>query len=213
MAGFDSRQSRRRRPPGETSDPKKSIAVYCEGQTEEVYFKEIKKTFRIPNLNIIPICLNEQGNALTLSQEAVQRKMKQSEYDEYWLVIDKDDTPQNTFEDAVDLAEQNGIKPAYSIQAFEIWLILHFIYTHDRIDRKDYEKKLNDFLKNCSYGKTKIELEKIFAEIIPLTQTGIKNAKQALSYFEKNKIQLQDRESFTLVFKLIESILPNQGMK
>ncbi len=207
MTGFDSKQPRKRRQIGETIDPKKSIAIYCEGQTEKIYFQELKKYYRITNVNIIPIVLSEQGNALTLTQNAVDRKNENPNFDEYWIVIDKDDTEFPIFEKAINLAKEKQISSAYSIQAFEFWFILHFQYSHDKMERTDYSKKLNNYLKHYSYGKSKNELEKVCTEILPLTKIGIKNAKQGLSYFEENEISLKDRESLTLVFEVIESIL------
>jgi hypothetical protein len=45
-------------------------------------------------------------------------------------------------------AERNNIKVAYSHQAFEYWLVLHFNdYQGEPMDRKLYKKTLNKFLK------------------------------------------------------------------
>jgi hypothetical protein len=70
-------------------------------------------------------------------------------YIEVWVVFDKDDFPVSDFEKAVQLAADNHIKCAYSIESFELWYLLHFNYYDTRISRDEYSKKVSSLL-----GKT-----------------------------------------------------------
>ena len=47
-------------------------------------------------------------------------------YDQIWCVFDKDDFSDNDFNYAIHLANKLNFYTAYSNQAFEYWLILHF---------------------------------------------------------------------------------------
>jgi len=47
-------------------------------------------------------------------------------FDEVWCVFDKDDFPDQDFNQAIVLASAKGFRVAYSNQAFEYWLLLHF---------------------------------------------------------------------------------------
>lgn len=207
MSKFDSKHSRKRRPIGETKEVKKTFLIYCEGQTEEEYFLHLKTKKRLSNINIVLVQLSEQGNAITLVEDALKRKKEsKDEYDEYWIVFDKDDTPNEKFQEAIDKCINGNIQTAYSIQAFEIWLILHFMKIHTHLDRKDYTQKLNQYLKN-EYGKSKDELRKVFDEISDKTSEAIINAQKGFDFFEKEKTPIPQRESITCIFQLVQKIM------
>lgn len=61
--------------------------------------------------------------ALELRQEAEQKKQP---YQQVWCVFDKDDTEPSSFHAAIQRAKGNGVEVAFSNQAFEYWLLLHF---------------------------------------------------------------------------------------
>jgi hypothetical protein len=208
MSRFDPSRSRKRRPIGETKEPKKTFLIYCEGQTELEYFQYFKNFQRLPNLNIKTIDLRENGNALTLAKEAIQRKkMQEKEYDEYWIVLDKDDTKNSDFSLAIELCQQNEIQTAYSIQAFEVWILLHFQFFDDKCERTFLKEKINEHLKPLKYSKSKEELQIIFKEIFPKIKDAVKNAKLGFQKFEEDNIPIPERESCSSVFLIIERIL------
>ena len=211
MSKFDSSKPRNRRPVGETKEVKKTFLIYCEGQTESLYFQYLQTSNHLSNITIIPIELSEQGNALTLAEDAVDRKNNSNkDYDEYWIVFDKDDTKESDFQKAIDLCLSNSIETAYSIQAFELWILFHFCYMDEKMDRRLYEEKLNTFLKTTRYGKTKEELKKDFEEIKDKWQTALKNSRNCFDKFEKDNIPIPKRESCSTVFKLVEKLLGNK---
>ncbi len=209
MPKFDPSKSRRHRPVGETRELRKTFLIYCEGQTETEYFRNLKSICRLSNIDIIPIELTENGNALTLAREAVKRKTESTkEFDEYWIVFDKDDTKDHEFQEAIKLCEGSGIQTAYSIQAFELWLLLHFNFICEKMDRSLYEEKLNQCLKTTKYGKTKETLQKVFEELKDKMPEAIRNARKGSEDFESRNIPIPLRESSSTIYKLIERLSP-----
>ncbi len=79
---------------------------------------------------------------------------------EIWCVFDRDKIPDGSkpdaadteFDKSIELAELHGIKVAWSNDAFELWVLLHFIEV--AVDNPDYQKR------NVYYS----ELTKIFKE-------------------------------------------------
>jgi hypothetical protein len=69
--------------------------------------------------------VGEGYNTLSLVNRAELLARKGS-YDEIWCVFDKDDFPSYEFNQAIAFAERKGFHVAYSNQAFEFWIILHF---------------------------------------------------------------------------------------
>ena len=104
---------------------KPTILIVCEGEnTEPSYFRQ----FKLSSATIKPI--GEGYNTISLVERAVQL-LEERPYDQVWCVFDADPKPDNpkqakNFNDAVTLAEREGFGVAYSNQAFEYWLILHF---------------------------------------------------------------------------------------
>ncbi len=99
---------------------KPTILIVCEGKnTEPSYFRQ----FRLSSATIKAI--DEGYNTTSLINRTIQIANKDS-YDQVWCVFYKDDFSDTDFNNAIDIAKANNYGVAYSNQAFEYWLILHF---------------------------------------------------------------------------------------
>ncbi len=128
---------------------KPKILIVCEGKnTEKDYFDKFKKS----SLDLKIVGLGD--NTLSLVNKTISLKDKKNIgfYEEVWCVFDADPKPNNpnqlkNFNDAIFQAEKNNINVAYSHQAFEYWLLLHFNdYQGEPMNRNLYKKQLNKFL-------------------------------------------------------------------
>lgn len=130
---------------------KQSFLIICEGvNTEPDYFN----AFRLTSANIKAV---GQGlNTVGLVQKALRMKeeerKKGREYDQCWVVFDKDDFPDRDFNRAIGMAEAGGMRVAYSNQAFEYWFLLHYNLVQGPMHRNQYETKLSGLL-GFSYNK------------------------------------------------------------
>jgi len=117
-------KSRREAPVLELDQPtraeKQRILIVCEGaNTEPSYFRQ----FRLTSADILP--LGAGCDTIRVVERAREEQQK-SNYDQVCVVFDKDDFPAKDFNQAIFMAEGFGFGVAYSNQAFEYWLILHF---------------------------------------------------------------------------------------
>lgn len=101
----------------------------CEGKkTEPKYFKAIREKHRLTSVTVYDsqktTAKELVGEAVTLMKEA---KKDRNEYDEVWVVVDRDDYTKHP--QSFDKARANRIKIAFSSTCFEYWLLLHFEYT------------------------------------------------------------------------------------
>ena len=121
---------------------KPTILIVCEGaNTEPSYFRQ----FRLSSATIKAI--GEGYNTTSLVNRA-REIANRERYDQVWCVFDKDDFSDTDFNNAIDIAKANSFGVAYSNQAFEYWLILHFDdHQGGGIHRKDYNDKINSLLK------------------------------------------------------------------
>lgn len=171
-----------------------TFLILCEGkQTEPNYFNALKRKQRWASVTVRGI----GEGALRVVKEAVKEKDK---FDEVWCVFDRDDIPRRQFDSALRLAEEHGIHIAYSIWCFELWLVLHFEFLKDGIERKRYETRLSEYLafpysKNCS---------RMVAAVIDRVDIAMKHAAQLAS--QNNTSQPFDAVPSTKVHLLIAAL-------
>jgi hypothetical protein len=210
------RESKRTEPNLDRAAPilkeRPTILIVCEGKnTEPSYFKQ----FRLSSATIKPI--GEGYNTISLVNRAIKLSQEKA-YNQVWCVFDKDDFPVIDFNNAIVLAQENNFGVAYSNQAFEYWILLHFDdHQGGGMHRRDYNGKLTQLLKsyNITYDgeNSKIITDEIFDLLDGIdtkAQTyrvdlAIARAKRNYNLLPHTSPALE--ESSTTVFRLIEELL------
>ena len=178
--------------------------IVCEGEkTEPNYFRQFPENPEVYDR----IDIHGTGyNTISLVNEAIRLKVeaqkKREPYIEVWCVFDKDDNPVDHFLHAIILARKNQIKCAYSIEAFELWYMLHFHFYNSALSRNQYIEKLSEIL-----GKTyKKNDDGMYQALRKRQDTAIKNARKlyALQY----ERPLSEQNPITTVFQLVERLSP-----
>lgn len=205
----------------ERNDPsineKPTILIVCEGRnTEPSYFNK----FRLSSATVKSI--GEGYNTVSLVNRAKKLADAKS-YDQVWCVFDADPRPDDPsqlhrFDSAINLSEKFGFGVAYSNQAFEYWLILHFDdHQGGSMNRADYDKKINSLLKpfDISYdGKKSKVISDEFFEVLDgvdlktnelRMNLAIKRAKRNFHLFDN--VNPSAKESSTTVFRLVEELI------
>jgi RloB-like protein len=207
------KERRRQRPVLSRSKPtlniKPTILIVCEGKnTEPSYFRHFR-------LQTATIKIVGQGyNTESLVKEAKKWDEEGGSYDKVWCVFDADPNPINPkqaqkFNNAVKIAEQNGFGIAYSNQAFEYWLVLHFEdHQGGSMDRDDYHSKINSYINKSGVkydgnGNKKVT-EDFFELLWPKTTLAITRAKR--NYEKCKHLQPAKQESTTRVFELVDEL-------
>jgi hypothetical protein len=177
--------------------------IVCEGEkTEPNYFREFPDNPEVyDRIDIYGTGYNTislVNEAIRLKEEARNRKKP---YIEVWCVFDKDDFSDEQFKKAIMLAEQNQIKCAYSIEAFELWYLLHFHFYDAALSRKQYKKKLTELLKK-NYRKNDEAMYKILQN---RQYSAICNAQKL--YIIQYKRPLAEQNPITTIFRLVERLI------
>jgi hypothetical protein len=181
----------------------RKILIVCEGEkTEPNYFMKFEANPEVyDSVDVQGIGHNTVSlikKAIQIRDEAIQRKKP---YIETWCVFDKDDFPVEAFESAIRLAEQNTIKCAYSIEAFEIWYMLHFHFYDSALSRHKKKKKLSELFKK-TYIKNNTEMYRLLEK---KKDIAIKNARTL--FYRQCELPFKDRNPVTTVFQLVERLL------
>lgn len=191
---------------------KPSILIVCEGEnTEPSYFNQ----FRLSSAKVKSV--GEGYNTTSLVNRALELA-EQGNFDQVWCVFDKDDFNENDFNDAIKIAQANNFGVAYSNQAFEYWLFLHFNdHQGGGMHRNDYNDKINNLLKpyNVKYdgNGSKIIEEDLFELLDGIDEkTKSNRVDLAIARAERNFKQFDHtnparEESSTTVFRLVQELL------
>lgn len=158
------------------------MLIYCEGvNTEPSYFNK----FKLTSMDVKSF--GEGRNTLSLVERAKAFSDKRN-YDQIWCVFDADPKPDNpkqleNFNSAVLLAKKYGFGLAYSNQAFEYWLILHFEdHQGGSLDRKEYGDKINGYINDMGvsydYDGDKLVNQNLF----DLLNTVVKTDKEGKEF-------------------------------
>jgi hypothetical protein len=193
-------------------EEKPLILIVCEGKnTEPSYFRQ----FRVSSA--IVKAIGEGYNTASLVNRAIVLA-EEREYEKVWCVFDKDDFDSNEFNNAISIAEGKGFGIAYSNQAFEYWIILHFDdHQGGGMHRNQYDRRINDLLKPFSLKYDGTKRKVVSAELFELmsgldekvnqerVQLAIARARRNLQNNNIANPALQ--ESSTTVFRLVEELI------
>ncbi len=111
------------------------VLIVCEGsKTEPNYFNELKDYYEIDtaNIRISGKCGSDPVSVVRHGEELFRAAARTTEpFDKVYCVFDRDN--HNNFDEAVNLLKSirpvNIFKDITSTPCFEIWFIMHFIYT------------------------------------------------------------------------------------
>lgn len=202
MGKYNPRQERSLKRRTGYRTPKQSFLIICEGvNTEPDYFN----AFRLTSASVKAV--GKGLNTIKLVHEALiirgEERRKGHLFDQYWVVFDKDDFPNQDFNEAIRLAEANDFRVAYSNQAFEYWFLLHFNMYRGYIHRNNYAQMLSQLMKT-KYSKKDNFTIKIYGMLLPYQQEAIARAKKI--YADFGNTSPSQAESSTTVFKLVEEL-------
>lgn len=136
-----------------------SFLIVSEGEkTEPLYFDGLANYINQKYGNSVdvekPIITTKGEGKCTVSLvEATAKIVSRAPimYSQVWVVFDKDDF--YDFDKAIELAQANGYKVAWSNQSFEYWIYLHFNYSDSALHRDDWCYKLSQLFKARGINK------------------------------------------------------------
>ena len=192
---------------------KPRILIVSEGKnTEPSYFRQ----FRLSSATIVTV--GAGCETIRVVERAEKEAAQNGPFDQVWVVFDKDDFPAANFDNAIFKAEHLGFGVAYSNQAFEYWLVLHFEdHQGGAMHRDDYHEKLNTYLAPHGLfydGEASKTVENGFFDLMMATdpRTKLRRVDVAIQraariFNARDQKSPAAEESSTAVFKLVVEIL------
>lgn len=181
------------------------ILIVCEGtRTEKNYFK----CFHIPALHI-EVHGTGQSTSNLVDYAKAKKKQREGElgikFDYVWCVFDRDRCCRENCELAYRKAHNYDFRIAFSVESFEVWLLLHYQFFLNRYSVQVLEKKLTQELKNeigIEYNKSDPNLYEYLESKL---DTALFNAKKLHQHHSPGPSKhYYDCNPCTTVFELIE---------
>ncbi len=181
----------------------KKLFIFCEGETEEIYFKEIKRALKIHKLEIIPH--SSEGTPFKVVREARKKRNDKNSYmsgDIVWCVFDRD---QHTdYFEAIEIALKSKISYSISNPCFELWILLHFQDQRSQTSNTIVENLVKKYIKNFKKG-----MWGLFDVLEPRRTIAINRARSLYYHHDSNKSvseRIENCNPLTKVYELIEFI-------
>jgi len=181
-------------------NPKERFLIFCEGKFTEV---EYFKAFKLVTADIKAKNINE-GDVWAFVRNAIRRRNDHPGYDQYWLVFDKDNTPNENFNRAIREGKKAGFQIAYSNRAFEYWFLLHFTKTKNKMSSSSLDNRLSQYL-GFRYRHNQEISKRMFDILLHKQEKAIQNARAIYKSFEPHS-NIALEESSTTVFQLVEAL-------
>ncbi|MBN2736053.1 MAG: RloB domain-containing protein [Spirochaetales bacterium] len=182
--------------------PRTTLLLVVEGETEQIYFNQLKADLRVTNLSIEPK-IAPRKDPLNIVERAVLENSKK-DFDYTWCIFDLDTISSNPdrYEKALKLSKQKKFYLAESLPCFELWYLLHFRFTTKAYDNcamliKDLCKNIDDYCKEQQYLKKK----NLYLHLKNKIPQAIENCIEL-----GNRNKLNNASTKCDVYKLIQAI-------
>jgi len=191
--------------------PGRCILIVCEGaETEPNYLESLRDHLKLSMIHVkikdragAPISVVNEAQAQVDKRERDIRddRTNAPRFDAVWCVFDVENPHHNqTFDQAVQAADQNSYHLAVSNPAFEFWYILHFEHTtRPFADGDEVKEYLTTHLPGYHPAMP------VFDKLVVSTQTAVRHAKNILENHPQGNQRFPNPS--TLVHLLVEEMI------
>lgn len=170
---------------------KQTIFIACEGHTELYYFGAVREIVNVSPTYAVRVELLELTGGTRQDPLGLVQTAKlindEEDYDEVWVVFDKDRDRNTAVQEAFEFASANNIHVAYSSIAFEHWILLHFEKNNTPFERSDCESRgdvcqcngqrcVVTYLRQQHYPNYQKGSVRLYGTVAPLNMDAIENA-------------------------------------
>lgn len=225
-----------------------NFIIFCEDEVSEpIYFQGFQNDKKL-KINTIKNQKSKMSNvlkAISYCEKNGLMEFKDGKYamlsseTQVWCVYDRDVEVSEqqiregniSFDEAINTAQSKGFKLAWSNDAFELWILLHFeeveLYNENNRKRDTYTDRLNEIFKALSnpndyllkalrhpsfHYKRDCKQDRNFRNIVlpemaDKTNVAIERAKQLEQHFASQNIPNHQKVPCTQVHHLVEELL------
>ena len=188
----------------QTREPNTTILLIVEGETEQIYFSQMKSYERLRAVTIKPKLAKYSAPVHIL--EGAIKASDEHIYDFIWCVFDRDvlDSPSEQFIKLYKQAKKKHFMFAESFPCFEIWFLLHFaLPSSDCRTSEGLIKKLKNHIIDYSKETSWLRRKQLYQFLKQYQEDAISHAK----ILDNPSATDMDKALKTTVHTLTEQIL------
>jgi hypothetical protein len=199
-------QKRKKRSTKQTRVEKKSILIALEDtKSSKYYFQKLLQDQGFRGEVIIAKHIGTNPKKVLEALTKHKQEHPKEAFEKEWIVIDKDDWSKDEFNGTLEEARQKNICVAFSNEAYELWLLLHFEKVSATTSRDKLKSKLNQHF----IEKFQTPYSKATSEVYKWTKehqaTAIKHAKSLIQQHKQNhgKLTPYEHNPLTMIHQLV----------
>jgi hypothetical protein len=181
-----------------------TLWIFCEGETEEIYFSKLRQDERV-KMKIIVSPNKDAPGILNHAIEYKKGNRKDFEKDDViFCVFDRDRNNidkhgKNQIDSAKNLADKNGIKIIFSNPSFEYWFLCHYELHLQPIEKEDIERKLERHIPGYKKMDTML-----YFKLKDSQERAKQNANKSITKHNKSSIIHRECNPVTNVHELLQ---------
>ena len=180
---------------------RQTFLIVVEGDTEFFYFAQLRPKCKISSV-AIDVKQKDSKNSPERMLEYAKSFHFNKEFDQTWLVWDRDTTDRQCYENVRTKADKDNFYIADSNPCFELWFLLHFTFTTRSFKNcKQAEDALKHYLPDYCNGEK--YSKNLFQRLLPRLPKALENCAKLKEHNQKNDIP---DGSFSNVDKLMLQI-------
>ncbi len=148
---------------------KRKVYILVEGETEQKYFDFLRQKFRLSNVKIRTLILNNSGRTwIDKAKRLLQNdpKLSRDKQTDVFVVFDKDEITVEELKAMFSKAVKENFTIGFSNITFEVWLVAHFEpMTSHLISKQGLKDKLSRYLQAKYIKANSDQLEKIIENL------------------------------------------------
>ena len=185
-----------------TRSPHPTVSIYCEGKTEEQYFRQVRSDLRAASFRVTSVA----GNPLDIVRYAIADMPKSDRLpnDQIWCVFDVE-APEcrPRLGQALELANAKRVSCAVSHPCFEVWPLLHFVDHRGYLTSHQACRMLAGHLANYTTRRKLIE-DKAYQELKARYQDASRRARALETWH--GDAPVKECNPSTSVWRLMEAL-------
>lgn len=119
------------------------IGIYCEGESEEQYFKMLCQKYNAGNIHPQQIKVKALGESGQRLIDAAVKKGRYLHQSKIYVAFDRDEKTDEELRACQRLAKKYDVTILFSSVCFEIWVLMHFELVMRAYTRRDLFDKLS----------------------------------------------------------------------
>ncbi|MBU1669201.1 RloB family protein [bacterium] len=189
-------------------EEKAVLIAFEDSKSSKYYFRDLLRDKKLTG-QVILVNRDKGQDPKRVFEKIGEYKNKNPNevFEKEWIVIDKDNWSKDKYLGVMERARKEDICVAFSNDAYELWIILHFEPLTRPTHRTELNSKLNTIFLERYGKKYEKSSQDIYKFIIGFQEVAIKNAKNLVKQHHRDYGKIDpEKNPITMIYQLVECL-------